>query len=778
MIRFKYWTLLLCLSFSSILSAQLTQTIRGKVIDQNSRQPLQSANILLTNDSIVAATDSNGVFRFENVEVGRYRIQASYVGYEPYLSPEILLESGKEQVLTIELFRNPSLLNTIEVSAQNGQVTHPVSVKTFTVEQSFRYPATFYDPARLVTTYAGVVNDNDQANGISVRGNSPNGLLWRLEGIDIVNPNHTANAGTRSDRVTQNGGGVNILSNQLLDNSYFYTGAFPSRFGNALSGVLDMHLRDGNNEQAEYTAQLSLIGIDLAAEGPFSKKKNASYLVNYRYSTIGLLGAMGLDLGDEAINFQDLSFNLVFPGKNGRRFTLFGMGGLSENIFESPIDTAEWEIQKDRFNIRFRSQMGAIGASYVTPVGKNGSWKTVLAASGVESTRVGEELSINRNIIGIDTDTLREARYSLHTRFQFNMKNNTTFQVGAIATQQQFSSKVFGQRRDTIAFGEGEGLLLQPYLHWTAQATPQLKINVGVHAMYFGPNSNTSLEPRLSARYYISPDASFNLGYGLHSQQQPLNLYFSVYDGDQNHRNLEFTRAHHIVLGYQKNFTNALQLKVEGYYQDLFDVPVTPLDNPTSFSALNLLETGYDQFLVNEGTGMNYGLEVSLEKRIKDNYYYLINATYYESKYTGSDGVQRDTRFNGNYIFNATAGKEFRWQSEEDEKVKILGINGRIVYLGGFRTSPIDVSASAFQEETVFVESEAFSLQQPNYFKVDFRIYYKRNYPTFSSTLALDIQNLTNQENLAFSYFDTQQNQIVEQNQLGLIPVISYRLEF
>lgn len=777
LLSFKYLGLICFLFISNFSFAQTTQTIRGQVIDIDTRNPLFGANVLLLPDSTVASTDSSGVFRFEQVEIGRYQLMVSYVGYEPYFEPEILLESGKEIVLPISLKENPSLLTTVVVSAENPDVIQPLSVQSISVEQILRYPATFFDPARLVGTFAGVVNNNDQTNGISVRGNSPNGIAWRLEGVDIVNPNHTANAGTFSDRPTQNGGGVNILSAQLLDRSYFYKGTFSAEFGNALSGVLNMALRPGNNEKAEYTAQIGLIGIDVAAEGPISKKKGSSYLVNYRYSTIGLLSQMGLDLGDETINFQDLSFNFTFPTKKGGEFTLFGMGGLSENIFESPIDTADWEFEKDQFNIRFRSQMGAVGATYLTPVGKNGNWKTVIAASSTESTRIGEELSERRNIIGIETDTLRQTRYSIHSRFQFKLENGTNLQIGALATHQVFYNRSFAQMQDTLAFGDGEGLLLQPYMQWSAQVTPKFRLNVGVHAVYFGLNSSTSLEPRFSARYYMDNTSSFNVAYGLHSQQQPLNLYYSTFNEGQSNRSLEFTRAHHFVLGYKKNFSKALSLNVEAYYQDLFDVPITFQDNPSSFSALNILEENFDEALVNEGTGMNYGLEVSLQQQLTDDTYYLINATYYESKYKGSDGVLRDNRYNGNYIFNATVGKEYKWEKESG-RVDILGLNLRVVYLGGLRETPIDEVTSAFEGKTVYFEDQAFSLQLDDYFRTDLRVYFKRNRPRFSTTLALDVQNISNQQNLSLNYFDTFQGQTLERYQLGLIPILSYRIEF
>jgi hypothetical protein len=165
----------------------------------------------------------------------------------------------------------------------------------------------------MSASFVGVVSPNDGGNNISVRGNSPYGFLWRMEGIDIPNPNHFANAAT-------SGGGISILSAQILANSDFLTGAFAAEYGNALAGVFDLRLRKGNNEKREYTIQAGLLGIDLEAEGPVSPGSAHSYLVNYRYSTLSMLANLGLEVGDAITNFQDISFNVTLPTKRQGTF--------------------------------------------------------------------------------------------------------------------------------------------------------------------------------------------------------------------------------------------------------------------------------------------------------------------------------------------------------------------------------------------------------------------------------------------------------------------------
>lgn len=767
--------------FTSGFAQTPTQTIRGKILDADTETPLAGATveILKTDPSRGTATDENGVFRFENVAVGRYELRFSYLGYKSLILTEILVESGRETVLEILLQQTGSMIAEVVVKGERAstRAASPVSAFTLSLEETLRFPATFYDPARLAMAFAGIINDNDQANGIAIRGNSPNNMTWMLEGVEIVNPNHLSNSGTFSDRATYNGGGVNILSAQLLGASHFLTTAFPANYGNSLSGVMDMRLRPGNNETNEFTIQFGLIGIDLALEGPLSKKNNApSFLINYRYSTIGLLSAMGVDLGDEAITFQDLSFNLTFPTRNAGKFTIFGMGGMSENIFEALRDSSEWEFDKDRFDIAFESKMGAVGATHTLPLGSASVWKTALAFSALEHQRTGNRLNDALLPENIESNNYQEQKLAFSTIFSHKLDKNNRLEAGFNFIQPDY--KIFGTTHDPENFlnGNGNGLLLQPFVNMETKLQHLLTFNLGARFQYFTFNESQSLEPRTSLSFQLPRDQNLSLAYGLHSKLQAPQLYFAEIEGGNPNKDLGFTKAHHLVLGYEKNLKNSFKLRSEIYYQRLFDVPIVDDEN-SSFSAVNLLEGFVSDTLVNEGTAENYGFEISLSKNFTRDYFLLANGTFYESKYTGGDGIERDSRFNANYIFNLTGGKEFH--HEKNNKRKVYGINAHITYRGGLRETPIDVAASRAAGTTIYIEEAAFSLQQDDYFRIDLRFYYKVDLAGgYSGTVGLDIQNLTNAENPAFSYFDVQKGERVVKNQLGIIPVLSYRANF
>ncbi|MEM8524722.1 MAG: TonB-dependent receptor [Bacteroidota bacterium] len=770
----KLYTALFFLCPIFCLAQTPTQTIRGTVKDAVNNQTLIGASVKVVDQNIAATTDSEGSFRLEAVEVGRQQLNISYLGYESIILP-VLVESGKEVVLNIELNASQMGLDTVVVKSPSLGVVHPLSTQTITIEETFRYPATFYDPARMMTLYPGVANVNNQGNAISVRGNSPNFNQWRLEGVEIVNPNHTPNAGTFSDRITQSAGGVNILSAQLLDYSSFLTSAYPAQYGNALGGILDMKLRKGNDEQHEFVGQIGLIGIDVAAEGPISKKSKASYLANYRYSTIGLLSDLGVEVGDEDISFQDFSLNLSFPTKKAGDFTLFGTWGASDNVFITDRDSTLWEESKDRFDIIFDSRTVIAGGTHSIRVGENGFWKTSLAFSELESNRTSTFV-LTESLTS--SDQQKNQKTSLHTYYSNQISGQSNLRVGVTATNHNFSVQIEPEAGLADVNVDESGILLQPYMSWQTQFSNGLDLNLGLTYSYFDLSESNAIEPRLALNYRLKSNQSISLTYGLHSQTQIPELYeprLCFVGGGCDRSLLGFSRSHHLALGYQKQFSSTTTLNVEAYYQYLFNIPVSTF--AANISAINFLEVDRFYDLENGGDGRNIGVEINFQKILTDNYYILTNATVFDSRFNldnpFSSGL--DTRWNSNYIFNFTGGKE--WKKQKETQQRIFGVNLNVAYLGGFREQSINLAFSRSEERTIFRGSQ-FTQNQADYFKTDLRLYLKRNKAKYNTTLALDIQNVTNQQNVAFNYYDVIQEEVVTKYQLGLIPILTWRIEW
>ena len=769
----NFLTILLWFLFlGNVVGQNLTQTVRGMVSDVK-HQPLEGVTIYLPKVEKGATTDEFGKFRLDEIPVGRYQMRVSYVGFETLVLAELMVQSGKEEVLDIFLKKVNSELQEIVVKSNVRDLQRGALVpEILTIEETLRMPSTFYDPARLTFTYAGVANTNDQANNMMIRGNTPNSMSWRLDGVEIVNPNHLTGAGTFADRTTQNGGGVNILSAQMLGTSTFYKSAFPTSYGNVLSGIMDMKLRKGNNETREFTGQIGLIGIDIAAEGPLNKDKGSSFLANYRYSTLGLLSAMGVDLGDEAITFQDLSLHLNFPLKSGGDFGFFAIGGSSSNIFEGPRNDSLRVFEKDKFDIDYTSVMAAVGFNLYKPLTSNVLWKNTVVYSASEYERLEDEIFfVNDEVVTAfnESDNLSQSKLSILSSIQYQISDENELSAGIQVTNQNDDFSYNQISNNDFPNAKIEGTRIQPFVTYQ-QSFKKIDLRVGLRNNYFTFNKTNSIEPQLGMDIHLSAQQKIGLAYGLNSQLQLSQVY-------ANNQDLEATKAHYFSMAYQNRIKDRVKLKLEGYYQFLFDVPVSATQS-NSFSTLNLLNELVSDTLVNDGTGKNYGIEISTQQYFSNNVFWVVNLSLYDSKYKGSDGIERDTRFNGNYIVNFTGGKEFLWSKKEKEKDLVLGINARIAFLGGFKATPIDLTASMNADETIFNLEEAFSVRKKNYFRPDLRIYFTRNKKKYSSTLALDIQNVSNQKNVSFQYFDTFKKEIVQNYQLGIIPILNYRIEF
>ena len=777
---------ILLLIFSKIsFSQNYTQTVKGTITDKDSKAPLWGASVVVLNGSTIKGvlSDSSGAFKLENVLVGRHTIKITFIGYENLVIPEILVSSGKEIVLNLEMKEKIASIKVVTIKGEkikdkpiNTMAT--VSARSFNVEETGRYAACINDPARMAQSYAGVASNGDESNEIIIRGNSPRGLLWRLEGIEIPNPNHFSNGEGDS------GGGVSLLSNNLLSNSDFYTGAFPAEYGNALSGVFDINLRKGNSEKHEYALQLGVLGMEAAAEGPFSKKEKSSYLVSYRYSTLDFLYSIGLNVAGNIVpKYQDTQFNLFFPTKKAGKFNLWGIGGMS-NTANTPInDSSKWESYKDKLNYNDLHKTGVIGLTNVLPFNNNKTYlKTVVAISGERNISIEDTLNFNYDLRPISRDTFDYiiSRVSVLLNHKFNSKN--VLRTGIIFGNYNYSLSV-KELTNTGDFQyflntKGNTGLTECYLQWQHRPTDEITINTGVHTMYFMLNEHYSVEPRIGLRWQFNGLMALNAGLGIHSRIESISNYMAektLPDGSIIKPNLKinFTRAFHAVIGYDYTIREDLRLKSELYYQYLFDIPVQ--DTASAFSAVNFVGGFTNLSLVSKGKGKNYGIDLTLEKFFTKSYYILFTASLYESKYAGSDGIWRNTFFNGNYIFNGLWGKEIKTGKNKNN---IFNINTRIIWKGGNRLTPINLQRSIAENHAVYIENETYKLKGPDYFRIDLQLSYRKNKPKYSWIIALDFENLTNRMNVYNEYYDSETKQVEKNYNLGILPVLNFKVEF
>ena len=781
----KKSTLLLLITFfaTSLTFAQdLTQTIRGTIVDKQSQFPLFGVNlIVLGSDPMIGtSTDLDGKFRLEGVKIGRQTVLVTYLGYESSTIGNLVLTSAKELEVNIQLEENITQLNAVIVKASDNKTEAinqlaTVSARTLSVEEASRYAGSFSDPARMAQNYAGVSGASDDRNDIIIRGNSPLGVLWRMEGIDIPSPNHFSTIGTT-------GGPVSMLNINNLSNSDFMTSAWSADYGNALSGVFDLRLRDGNSDQREYLGQIGFNGLELGAEGPFKKGKRASYLINYRYSTLDVFNKLGFDIGTGSAipEYQDITFKMNFPTEKAGRFTLWGIGGLSHIKFDANAEQDSTNLFSEFENSEFNSNTAIIGASHTYFFNENTYTKFTLAASTVETLgeidSLNEETGTYHPLVNFDR---KQSKYSAHLKFntKISARNNVSagliydyFDINFIDTVWQDGQAL------PIANFDGGSSLLQSYANWQYRPDDKLTFNFGLHQQYFALSKSNAIEPRFGMKYKANDKHTINFGAGLHSQLQAIVVYLSKdeFGGDSPNKGLDFSKSAHFVLGHDYLFAQNMRLKTEVYYQHLYNIPVDI--EPSSFSMLN---AGADFTLpdrtgiANTGTARNYGVELTLEKFFSKGYYFLVTASVFDSKYKGSDNVERNTLFNGNYVFNALGGKEF-----QIGKNKTLSFDTKFTLAGGRRYTPVDLQTSALQGQEVRFENLAFSEQYDDYFKIDFKITFRLNGKKVSQEWLVDLTNVTNRQNIFQQTYNAKANAIETNYQRGLFPNVQYKIYF
>ncbi len=780
---------------NGVLAQEVTGTVRGTVIDKFSQQTIPGANIIMegTDPVVGTTTDMNGNFKFENLPVGRITLRVSYIGYRELLLNGLEVTSGKELVLTIELEEEITKMNEVVIRAERD-LSEPinelasVSATQFSVEESDRFAGAKGDVARMVQSFAGVATSNDANNDIVIRGNSPNGLLWRLEGVDIPNPNHFGQAGAT-------GGPVSMLNNNVLMNSDFFSGAFPAEYGNALSGVFDLRMRNGNNRKHEFLFQIGFNGFEGAAEGPISKKSGASYLVDYRYSTLAVFNAMGIDFGTGTAvpQYQDLTFKFNFPTKKAGTFSFFGLGGISNIEFITsgkPAEESDDNLYSGREeDLRAKSRMGVAGLTHKKFWGKNVYSKIILSASYIQSVNdIDSVIADTRE--PFDWYNGDEANINYTGAFMVNYKHSKRhlFRIGGFATRLGYRidetvyDSAFGGMRK-IADANGHLYLLQPYATWQFRISDNLTLNTGMHFSYLSHNKDFKAEPRLGLVWQALPRHKFSAGYGYHTQAPRVNLvYREVYVNGEYvtpNTDLSFTTSQHFVVGYTFSATPLAFLKAELYYQMIDDAGVSA--RPSFFSTLN--DASFNNYrpdsLVNGGTGTNYGLELTYSRTLDHGLYYMLTASVFKSTYEGSDGIERSTAFDGRYILNAVGGYEIELGKNKPGKIKrFLTFDSRFTWAGGNPYIPVDKDATIKYKVVLYDYDNAYSERLKDYLRLDLRIGFKMMYKKSTHEMALDIQNVTNRKNWYALNFDpnTGEDQVVYQ--LGFFPVFLYRVTF
>lgn len=769
----------------------LRQVVKGYILDTDSNEPIIGANVVVldTKSLLGSTTDINGYFTIKNVPVGRQTIAVSSIGYEKKEISNVLVGSGKQVEFNASLSEEVIKMDEVVISSMPPGISvlndmAVVSARSFGAEDTRRHAVGLGDPGRLALSFPGVTTTDDTGNEIIIRGNSPKGLLWRLEGVEIPSPNHFSSEGG-------SGGGISMFSTQVMSQSDFITGAFPAQYGNALSGVFDVNLRKGNANKRELTLQAGFLGLDFSAEGPFSKAKKSSFLFNYRYSTLAILDKLGVRVDDENESnvFQDLSFKMHFPNEKLGDISIFGLGGLST-----------FDEQAVGINISEEYDLGILGISHLKHIGKGGfiSSKFVVSATHTND-RLREtgllldtatEVTNKKEFIEI-TD-IEKYFYRVNSLYNQKVNAKTNIETGITYswTRYDYQSLVDNEFladssifRTFDPYTENNGTRSQQfYTSVKHRFSHRLSMVSGIHVLHVALGEEWSVEPRFGLSYLAGSANRITAGFGVHSRQEPLEYYFATDEENRSFQpNIELglSKALHFVLGYQHFFSRSLSLKTELYYQHLYNIPINKEHGTFPISALSY-DSGIDPDSVvqtyNEGLGRNYGIDIILEKQFTKNYYFIFNSSLYRSKYTGYDEIEYATTFDGRYNISFLAGKEIHLKTN-----KTIGINMKWLHNGNRRFTPVKSELVESNDgdayRLIFDQSRINESSYKDYIRLDLQVVYRVNKQKNTQEIRLDIQNLLNRKNTLGQFWNSSTGEVGTVAMLPRIPVLSYRIE-
>jgi hypothetical protein len=771
--------------------AQVKQVVTGTVFDEASRASLPGVTIVLQDQtSIGTATDSTGSFKLSNVPLGRHSFRVSYIGYEERIINDVVVTAGKEVNLNISMQESLHKLDEVAIvynKAKDKTRTNndmaQVSARSFNVDETKRYAGALGDPSRMAANFAGVVSGNDANNDIVIRGNSPMGMLWQLNGLNIPNPNHYGS-------FASTGGPISMLNNNNIDKSDFLTSAFPAQYGNALSGVFDIQLRNGNRDKREFMAQMGFNGFELGAEGPIGKNKQTSYLINYRYSTLGVFQQLGINFGTGSVTpyYQDLNYKVATNLNKRSKLSLFGIIGASHITFlGKDVDTTnETELfGGDPYANEMSRYLTTItGATYEYQLTeKTATWLTLGYNTTSEKIKDDSISNVDASVlpreqIKVTTSKMSAVWTIMHKiNARNNLQGGITYDLNGYGLLD--NEYIKGATEHSKMDKSGNFGLLQSYLQWKHRFNDNLSAVGGLHFQYLSITNDVAIEPRMSLRYSLNAKHAISIGYGLHHQAQNIySYYIQTYTPGgiiYTNKELRFTQSQHFVATYDWNATRNLRVKAEMYYQYLNKVPVE-----TRSSSFSVLNTGADfgipdnDSLVNKGTGYNYGAELTVERFFNKGFYFLVTGSLFQSRYKGSDGVERNTAFNTGYVLNVLAGKEFRL----GRKGSVFAVNLKGCTVGGRYLTPVDLAGSQASGENVYYEDLAYTEKQSPYLRADLKLAYRKEFRRSTFEVAVDLQNLTNHQNIFQQYYDNRTNKIVKTYQQGFFPVPMLRYTF
>jgi outer membrane receptor for ferrienterochelin and colicin len=743
--------------FTDSYSQENKGTIYGSVKDVISLQPLPGANILILGTNIGAASDGDGNYKIEGIEPGMYRIRISSVGYLPVIKTDIVVNSIKPNRIDVELQEIPYQLD--EVTVQDDYFSksplEKVSTTKFNYEEIRRSPGAFEDVVRALSVLPGVAQAAAGRNDLIIRGGAPYENLFLVDGIKIQNINHFGNQGST-------GGPISYINLDFVKSTSFSAGGFPVNYGDKLSSVLSIKLKNGRSDRIGGKATISSSQFGLNLEGPIAK--NSDFIFSIRRSYLDFIfKAAGFAFVPEYYDMIS-KVNIKLDSKNSLSF--FIIGALDKvNFFN---DTPEKRFDNSR-------TIGSDQKQYTLA----GKYQKIFERGFLD-------ISLSRNYVNYNSsqkDTLQIPVYTnLSTEIENSLKTDVTLKVSTeneinIGTELNlvefnsdiyFPSKVtsFGDSLDTINYNTNNNFFKWGgYLNYNSILTDKIIVNLGIRGDYFnGINTKYYFSPRLSLSYKLSDVSNINMSAGIY-YQSPSYLWLN----NSKNKDLKNIKVNQYILGYESRLKEDILFKVEGFIKDYSNYPVSTLrpylilaNTGAGFSDDNYTSLGLDP-LQSSGKGLTKGVEFSLQKKLSDiPYYGIVSLTISNSDFTPLDGIERPGLYDQNVLFNISGGYKFSAEWEGSFKFR---------FASGSPYTPFGINGNQ-------LVSDYNSRRLIPSHSLDLRIDKRWNFSTSVLIIYLDIQNIYNRRNTNSVRWDPRIMKVDESSSIGILPSLGISLEF
>ena len=766
--KVKYRAILLILFYAviSCFSADSGRygSVRGFIRDGNTKQPLPGANVILVDTGIGTATDESGFFEIDHIPVGGYILQFDFIGYTPKREPDIIVKSERTMVADVEL--HMTILESDAVTVTAGYFDSPginyVNGVEFEYEEIRRAPGSAGDVSRIIMGLPSIAKVDDQKNTLIVRGGSPMENGFYVDNIEIPNINHFPSQG-------MSGGAIGVVNVDLIRDVEFQTGGFPAMYGDRLSSIMELTLREGNRDEHDVQLDFNFAGIGGVAEGPLPNNIG-SWLISMRRSYLDLLiDAIDVGTGVSPL-YADYQGKVVCD--LSRKHSLSGLLVASEDHNTPDRETAE------------ENDMVVFGNQDIHEITGGVNWKALWNENGYSNTSVSFTSSrFDEDFYETGTGNQLIRNRSLEQSFKLRNVNHilagralrVDYGIEIRHSEEEYDN-FYGEYTDALGDTIPElkmdtGISATRYsgfIQCSMSPLPRLALSAGIRADHYSRSENTYFSPRISLSYAIDNVTAIRGSSGLFVQSIPTILAAQ----NQSNRKLEDPRSYHYIFGIDHLLSESIRLSIDTYLKKYMNFPLDPAQ-PDLF----LIDEMYYRYgfylnheeLVDTGAARAYGVEAMIQKKLARDFYGLIGASYSRAQYGDSRNSWRDRVFDNRYIFSVEGGYK------PDETWEF---SARWIYAGGVPYTPFDIEQSTQLNRAVLDEDRINESRNPDYHSLNLRLDRRFHFSHSNLILYVSVWNAYNRKNIASHFWNQIENKPDIIHQWGILPIFGVEFEF